>query len=113
MKRREQAVNNRTNRRGFLKNGMLVGAATASSGLLLNGRLFAFEQDVPGPPPSKEDINILRFLNALEQVEADLWRQYSELGGMQDSEIPGAGGNPAYTGALQILEWRYGSIHSR
>ena len=103
MKRQGKIVNS-TNRRGFLKKGMLAGAATASSGLLLNGRLFAFQPAVPGPPPSKDDINILRFLNALEQVEADLWRQYSELGGVQDSEIPGAGGNPAYTGALQILD---------
>jgi hypothetical protein len=104
MKQQDKAVDSRTNRRGFLKNGMLVGAETASSGLLLNGRLFAFDQDAPGPPPSKDDINILRFLNAVEQVEADLWRQYSELGGTQDSEIPGAGGNPAYTGALELLD---------
>jgi Ferritin-like domain len=83
---------------------LTAGATAAASGLLLNGRVFAFDDDTPGPPPTKGDIDILRFLNALEQVEADLWRQYTELGGTQDSEIPGKGGNPAYTGALQLLD---------
>jgi hypothetical protein len=47
----------------------------------------------------------LRFLNALEQIEADLWLQYSELGGIQDNEVSGVGGgNPAYTAALTILD---------
>jgi len=105
MKTQRDNVKDRTNRRGFLRKGMLAaGAATAGSGLLLNGRLFAFDDDVPGPPPTRGDIDILRFLNALEQVETDLWRQYTELGGVQDSEIPGAGGNPAYTGALELLD---------
>jgi len=106
-------------RRAFLKNGMLAaGAATLGAGLLpdaLGARLL------PGGAPSgvaamdgeaealgpitKGDIAILRFLQALEQVEADLWIQYSELGGVQDSEISGVnGGNPLYTAALQILD---------
>ena len=105
MKTREENIVGRTSRRGFLRKGMLAaGATTAGAGLLLNGRLSALEDDPHGPPPSKGDIDILRFLNALEQIEADLWRQYTELGGTQDSEIPGAGGNPAYTGALQLLD---------
>jgi hypothetical protein len=32
-------------------------------------------------PITKGDIAILRFLQALETIEADLWRQYAELGG--------------------------------
>jgi hypothetical protein len=92
------------NRRSFLKRGMVVGGATTAAGLLLNRRAFAFQQD-PGRPITKGDIAILRFLNALEQIEADLWRQYSELGGVQDNEVSGVnGGNPLYMGALQILD---------
>ena len=41
----------------------------------------------------------------MEQVEADLWIQYSELGGTQDNEVSGVnGGNPLYAAALQILD---------
>lgn len=87
------------NRRSFLKRGMAAAGATTAAGLLLNGSAFA------EGPPTKGDIAILRFLNALEQIEADLWLQYSELGGVQDNEVSGMnGGNPLYTGALQILD---------
>ena len=96
----------RANRRSFLKTGAIAAGATAAgAGLLLNGRAFALDQEDDGHPITKGDIAILRFLNALEQVEADLWRQYSELGGTQDNEVPGTGaGNPIYTAALQILD---------
>jgi hypothetical protein len=30
--------------------------------------------------------------------------QYNELGGVQDSEVPGGSGNPAYTAALSVLD---------
>ena len=87
------------NRRSFLKRGMVAAGATTAAGLLLNGTAFA------DGPPTKGDIAILRFLNALEQIEADLWLQYSELGGVQDNEVSGVnGGNPLYIGALQILD---------
>ena len=93
------------NRRSFLKKGMVAGGATTAAGLLLNGSVFAFDGDDDGPPITKGDIAILTFLNALEQIEADLWRQYSELGGVQDNEVSGVnGGNPLYMGALQILD---------
>ena len=87
------------NRRSFLKRGMVAAGATTAAGLLLNGSAFA------DGPPTKGDIAILTFLNAIEQIEADLWLQYSELGGVQDSEVSGVnGGNPLYTGALEILD---------
>jgi len=47
---------------------------------------------------------ILRFLAALETLETDLWQQYNELGGIQDSEVPGGSGNPDYTSALSVLD---------
>ena len=50
------------------------------------------------------DVHILRFLAAAEILETDLWQQYNELGGIQDSEVPGGSGNPAYTAALVKLD---------
>jgi hypothetical protein len=101
--------NRKSNRRKFLKNGMLAaGAATVGAGLL-PGKLSAFgrdndEQD-DRAPITKGDIAILTFLSALEQVEEDLWLQYSELGGTQDNEVSGLnGGNSLYTAALSILD---------
>jgi hypothetical protein len=71
----------------------------------LSGGLPAFGQGDNDGDVTKGDIAILKFLNALEQIEADLWIQYSELGGTQDSEVSGAnGGNSLYTAALTILD---------
>ncbi len=78
-----------------------------SAGLLAGG-LTAFGQDREDDddaPITKGDVAILRFLSALEQVEEDLWIQYSELGGTQDNEVSGVnGGNSLYTAALTILD---------
>jgi hypothetical protein len=101
--------NRKSNRRKFLKNGMLAaGAATVGAGLL-PGKLSAFGRDNDEKddraPITKGDIAILTFLSALEQVEEDLWLQYSELGGTQDNEVSGLnGGNSLYTAALTILD---------
>jgi len=108
MKDATSVFRRRSNRRRFLQNGMIAaGAATMGAGLM-SGRLSAFgrERDSDdGPPITQGDIHILQFLSALEQIEEDLWRQYSELGGIQDSEISGAnGGNALYQAALQILD---------
>jgi hypothetical protein len=96
-----------TNRRSFLKRGAVAaGAATLGAGLLTD-KSFAFDRDQEddGPRITKGDIAILKFLQALEQVEADLWQQYSELGGIQDNEVSGLnGGNVPYTQALLILD---------
>jgi hypothetical protein len=53
---------------------------------------------------SEGDESILRFLSAAEILETDLWQQYNELGGIQDSEVPGGTGNPAYTAAVKVLD---------
>jgi hypothetical protein len=102
----ENLIKNPGNRRSFLKTGITAaGAATIGAGLL-GSRLPAFgqERDRDGDL-TKGDIAILKFLNALEQIEADLWIQYSELGGIQDNEVSGVnGGNPLYTAALTILD---------
>jgi hypothetical protein len=104
MKEMERLLMAGTNRRSFLKQGTAAGAATLGAALSPS-RLHAFDEDEDGPSITKGDIAILKFLQALEQIEADLWQQYSELGGTQDNEVSGVnGGNPAYTQALQLLD---------
>jgi hypothetical protein len=49
-------------------------------------------------------VAILRFLAAAEILETDLWQQYNELAGIQDSEVPGGRGNGAYTEAVKALD---------
>ena len=95
-----------TSRRSFLKNGTVAGAATVGAGLLAgNSLVFGREDDADRAPITRGDIAILRFLQALEQVEEDPWRQYAELGGTQDNEFSGlTGGNAAYSQALQLLD---------
>jgi hypothetical protein len=109
MKEMEKSFPGRTNRRSFLRKGTVAaGVATLGAGVL-PGKTFAFGRDEDGDrdraPITRGDFAILRFLQALEQVEEDLWRQYTELGGTQDDEFSGlTGGNPAYTQALQLLD---------
>jgi hypothetical protein len=86
-------------RRNFLRTGALAGTALVAG------------TSVPIPEASansipKGDVDILRFLSAIEQIEQDLWLQYAELGGVQDSELPGlpTGGNVPYTKALNNLD---------
>jgi Ferritin-like domain len=91
----------RTNRRTLLKAGALAGTALAAG-------TSGFAQLAAASSPTDGDIAILRFLSAVEQIESDLWQQYAELGGVQDSEIPGLStstpGNVAYTKALNSLD---------
>ena len=69
------------NRRSFIKKGAFAaGAATVGAGLLTHG-LAAFAQD-SNDTLNKGDIAILQFLAAAELIEADLWTQYAELGGI-------------------------------
>jgi hypothetical protein len=101
MKKAENLLS-RPSRRKFLQNSMVTAGAVAV-GAALPGELEAF---TGSPAPiTQGDIAILRFLNAVEQVETDLWLQYSELGGTQDNEVSGVnGGNPLFTAALTILD---------
>src|SRR6201987_4502363 len=106
------------NRRSFLKNGALGVGAAVGVGLLSKATYGQVENDTA--PITKGDIAILTFLSALEQVEADLWIQYAELGGPTPA-VPGAQGlsaidlelngkaistglAPGYVTALQVLD---------
>jgi hypothetical protein len=94
--------NRSASRRKFMRVGAAVGAGALGAGLL--GESMAFAQSSVPSQPTAGDIAILRFLAALETLEADLWQQYNELGGIQDSEVPGGSGNKAYTEALSKLD---------
>ena len=106
MKDLQNRLKTSVNRRSFMKRGLTAaGAATVSAGLLGNGLSAASE----GPEEKSGrltpgDAAILRFLAAAEILETDLWQQYNELGGIQDSEVPGGSGNPTYTAALAVLD---------
>jgi Ferritin-like domain len=89
-----------SSRRSFLLKGAAVGAATMGAGRLLAEppKALASGGLTPG------DAAVLRFLAAAETLETDAWQQYNELGGIQDSEVPGGSGNPAYTEALAVQD---------
>jgi hypothetical protein len=83
-------------RRSFLK-GLGVAGAALSAGALLTTEVLA--EDRSGSL-TKGDAAILRFLAAAEIIETDLWLQYNELGGTQDTEFDTfIGGNELYTNA--------------
>ena len=84
-------------RRSFLQTGLAAGAGSAAVGLLAN------ESEASGGL-TRGDADLLRFPAALEILEADFWIQYNELAGVQDAEVPGGTGNPAYTAALANLD---------
>ena len=119
MKEKGSVFSRVNNRRSFLKNGMVAAGATTMGAALLPATAAAFGREEEDPRPranhTKGDIAILTFLSALEQVEADLWIQYAELGGATnqglsriDRELNGqkiaTGLAPAYVTGLQLLD---------
>jgi len=91
MKKEGNLFSRRANRRSFLKGGTVAAGAATLGAALLPDRLVAFDDDRDRAPLTRGDIAILTFLSALEQVEADLWLQYAELGGVTNS-VPGGEG---------------------
>src|SRR5438046_8311174 len=95
-------------RRSFLGKSLAVGAGTiGGAGLLTSIRTAEASGGLtPG------DAAWRRFAAAAEILEADFWIQYKKLGGIQDEEVPGGSGNPAYTEALEFIEDEMGDyIH--
>jgi hypothetical protein len=76
-----------SNRRSFLKKGALAGGAVVVGAGLMSSDARAFDQD--GEDKLTEgDAAILRFALAAELIEADLWTQYAELGGLTPGQLP-------------------------
>ena len=119
MKKEQTIFNGPRNRRSFLKNSM-VAAGAMGTGALLASAPSTFADAEDHAPITRGDIAILTFLSALEQVEADLWIQYAELGG-PTPQVPSSFGlspidlvlngkkivtglAPAYITGLQVLD---------
>src|SRR5258708_14201783 len=103
----EKIMKTSASRRALLK-GLAVGAGAGAIGAeLLNvgvlSNTHAHAQGT-GAALTKGDVAILRFLSAAEILETDLWQQYNELGGIQDSEVPGGSGSAPYIAALEVLD---------
>ena len=81
-------------RRTFLKGSLAAGAAIAGARILGEPKALAqtFESLTKG------DVAILKLLAAAELIEADLWQQYAELGGVTE------GAQNQYQLALQNLD---------
>jgi Ferritin-like domain len=110
MKHNVQQSKNSTSRRSFLRKGLVVtGAGVIGAGVgavgteLLTNGLPASAAAGSGSL-TRGDVAILSFAAAIEILETDLWQQYNELGGIQDSEVPGGSGSEAYIKALQVLD---------
>ncbi len=106
MNNRENDSRKAFNRRAFMKGGLAAGAATLGAGLLAQSpsALALAEPDASFRHLTRGDAALLRFAAAAEILETDFWVQYNELGGVQDSEVPGGSGNAAYTAALAVLD---------
>jgi hypothetical protein len=81
MERSESMFKKRSNRRSFIKDGVVAaGVATVGAGLAASGVSTFGAQNSGRLTPG--DVAILRFLAAAEIIESDLWVQYAELGGI-------------------------------
>src|SRR5213595_1890601 len=98
-KKRPKPLKGAISRRSFLGTSLALGAGTIGAGFLPS---IQTARASGGLTPG--DAALLRFPAALELLEADFWIQYNELGGIQDDEVPGGSGNPAYTEALEVIE---------
>jgi hypothetical protein len=80
MEKEKSLMHRSVNRRSLFKTGAFAGGAVALGAALTGTATSVFAQESKNRV-TKDDIAILTFLSALEQVEADLWIQYAELGG--------------------------------
>lgn len=83
MKTQKSITRNPLDRRSFMRGSLVTGGAAAMGVGLLSSSSPAFGQDSDGRQDlNRGDTAILRFLAAAELIEADLWGQYAELGGV-------------------------------
>ncbi len=103
---RERTLEGILSRRSFLWKGLVAGAATIEASLLNNRIVLAQgpKGQTKAKPLTKGDVAILTFLAAAEFLEADLYQQYNELGGIQDNEMPGGSGSKPFIDALVRID---------
>src|SRR5271163_4912932 len=87
MEKTNSLMNRAVNRRSLLRTGALAGGAVAIGAGLMSSETRAagqFGED----RLTRGDIAVLRFLATAELIEADLWIQYAELGGLTPGQLP-------------------------
>jgi hypothetical protein len=89
-------------RRAFIGSGVAVGVGAGLGPF--GGAVSALADKPSSSKLGKGDAAILRFLATAEILETDFWQQYNELGGIQDSTVPGGSGSKTYTEALEVLD---------
>lgn len=82
-------------RRVVKRRSFLHGLGATAAAALPATAVFADHDD--NRTLTRGDAALLRLAAAIELIEADLWQQYNEIGGVN-------GGNPAYIAALQNLD---------
>jgi hypothetical protein len=94
------------NRRSFMRSGLTAAGAAVAGALLSNDTPLLADDDREEHRGhlTRGDAALLRFAAAAEILETDFWVQYNELCGIQDKEVPGGSGNPAFTAALSVLD---------
>jgi len=114
MKKNDNLFTRNASRRAFLTTGTVMAGAATVGASAFGKAIPAFagdEFDDGGGKPNKGDIAILRFLQALETIEADLWRQYAELGGpsvatdtqgLSPIDLTDQNGKPVVTGLAPL-----------
>ena len=106
MKNSKKSLDLRTFKRSVLLEG---GSATNCDGMIANGTLARAQDEDNNRGLDAGDVAILRFLAAAELIEADLWTQYAELGGIGNDQPIEINPNPnpplnAYQLALSNLD---------
>lgn len=97
------------NRRSFAKKTLMAAGVATLAPSLLSPSLLAKANPQQSTRPNSGSLNagdaaLLRFAAAAEILESDFWVQYNELGGIQDSEVPGGSGNKFYIAKLANLD---------
>lgn len=87
------------NRRSFVRGSLVAGGATMVGAGLFGTPAARAQQTEASSKPTDGDIAVLRFLAAAELIEADLWQQYNELGGVNND-----GTTNSYIAAFKNLD---------
>jgi len=94
MEQRAKQPEGTNSRRSFLGKGLALGAGTLGAAILNNSLALNDVSAASGNGITRGDVAILKFLAAVELIEADLWNQYAVM----------AVNNPDYNAALTAVD---------